>query len=117
MTHEFVITPMQIWQLILLLCGAIISIGGAIKIVKGWLHDAKKPTSSMKESITQIEEKMEDYDTFFKNDKLAIDELRAGQQIMYKSHLALIGHAIDGNNTEQLQAVKGELQQFLINRK
>lgn len=115
MAHEFVITPLQLWEIMLLICGAIITIGGAIKVVKGWLTDANKPKKEIKTEIESIEGTLENHSKFFENDKKAIYELKRGQHIMYKSQLALISHAIDGNNTKELKEVKSELINELLN--
>ena len=114
MTHEFVVTPMQLWEILLLFCGAIITIGGALKIVKGWLTDAKKPKKEIKENIEKIEGTLATHSRYFENDKKAIEELKRGQHIMYKSQLALISHAIDGNNTKELKEVKSDLLNELL---
>lgn len=115
--YKIIISPMEIWQGILLICGGIITIGGAITVVKSWLIKIKKPQTEVKEKINGIEETLEEHQQFFKNDKKEIAEIKKGQQILYKSHLALISHALDGNDVKQLREVKDELHDFLIARK
>lgn len=116
MNTEIVVTPMEIWQSILLICGGIITIGGAVAVVKRWIGRIKRPSVEIKTEVNNVEAMLEQHTQYFKNDKVAIDELKRGQSIMYRSHLALISHAIDGNNTEQLKEVKEDLQEFLIQR-
>ena len=117
MNAEFVITPMQIWQAILIICGGIITIGGALAIVNKWIKRVKKPSTDIKNDIEEIKKTIDNHEDYFKNDKEDIEEIKKGQQIMFKSHLALISHALDGNDIEQLKSVKGELQSFLIVKK
>lgn len=116
MNTEIILTPMEIWQSILLICGGIITIGGAVAVVKRWICRIKRPSAEIKTEVNNVEATLEQHTEYFKNDKIAIDGLKRGQRILYKSHLALISHAIDGNNTEQLKEVKEDLQEFLIQR-
>lgn len=116
MNTEIVVTPIEIWQSILLICGGIITIGGAIAVVKRWICRIKRPSAEIKTEVDNVAAMLEQHAQYFKNDKIAIAELKRGQNIMYKSHLALISHAIDGNNTEQLKEVKKDLQEFLLQR-
>lgn len=114
MSAEIIIIPMEVWQGILLVCGGIITIGGAVAVIQKLLKSAKKPQANIKKDIGCIKKTLLDHDRFFKNDKESIEDITKGQEIMFKSHLALISHAIDGNDINQLKKVKSELQTFLI---
>lgn len=110
------VTPKEIINIILLICGGIISIGGALTVVKKWINGIKKPNKIVKQEVEHIEETLNSHENYFKRDKEAIDELKEGQRIIYKSQLALISHAIDGNNTKQLKEAETELQNYLITK-
>ena len=45
-----------------------------------------------------------------------IESIEEGNKVTQKALLALLAHALDGNNTAQLQDAKEGLQQYLINR-
>lgn len=110
------VTPNEIINILLLICGGIISIGGALTIVKKWINGIKKPNKLVKQEVEHIEETLNNHEDYFKKDRESIEELKEGQQLIYKSQLALIRHAIDGNNTKQLKEAEVELQTYLITK-
>lgn len=107
----------QLWNAIQVICAGIIVLGGAGGIVVGLYKWAKKPDQNRDEMLKGHEEKLE------KGYK-AIQELQKKQgetdeamQILMKSMLALMSHAIDGNHTEQLAEARDDLHEYLIKRR
>lgn len=89
------------------ICGAITTIGGAINILKNWKKESKverhdKEIKDHEKRIQKLEEKTRDQDGFIK--------------VLCNSILALVSHEINGNSTEKLRDAQKELQDFLINR-
>ena len=86
-------------------------------IVVGLYKWAKKPDQNRDEMLKGHEEKLE-------KDYKEIQELQKKQgetdealQILMKSMLALMSHAIDGNHTEQLAEARDDLHEYLIKRR
>lgn len=107
----------QLWNAIQVICAGIIVLGGAGGIVVGLYKWAKKPDQNRDEMLKGHEEKLE-------KDYKAIQELQKKQgetdeamQILMKSMLALMSHAIDGNHTEQLAEARDDLHEYLIKRR
>lgn len=106
----------QLWNAIQVICAGIIVLGGAGGIIVGLYKWAKKPDQNRDEMLKGHEDKLE-------KDYKAIQELQKKQgetdealQILMKSMLALMSHAIDGNNTDGLRNAKNELQEYLIRK-
>lgn len=106
----------QLWNAIQVICAGIIVLGGAGGIIVGLYKWAKKPDQNRDEMLKGHEDKLE-------KDYKAIQELQKKQgetdealQILMKSMLALMSHAIDGNNTDGLRSAKNELQEYLIRK-
>lgn len=97
-------------------------IGGAIVLLNLWsLLEArikifKAPTENLEERITLIEHKLIEYDSRFGRDKARLDAIEEGNKVTQKALLALLAHAIDGDNEKGLKEAKEELEHYLINR-
>jgi len=114
------ITP---WQLVGLIVGAVLALAGAVntigsaaeKIAKA-ARAAKAPNEEQNERISALEERLAEVDRKLDNDKRRLDTNDAGNRVTQLALLALLDHSLDGNNIEQMQIAKKELQQHLINR-
>lgn len=88
------------------------------------LKAAKEPTKMLETRIANLENllngeyrmKFNDYDSHFKADLERIKQIEEGNKVTQKALLALLNHAIDGNNTAQLKKAEEDLQQYLIDR-
>lgn len=83
--------------------------------------DAKKkalkaPTEALVARIEAVEKKMEGYDDHFSKDLRRIETLEEGNRITQRALLALMAHALDGNDVDSLRKAKDDLTQYLIDR-
>ena len=106
----------QLWNAIQVVCAGIIVLGGAGGIIVGLYKWAKKPDQNRDEMLKGHEDKLEkDYKAIQELQKKQ-DETDEALQVLMRSMLALMSHAIDGNNTDGLRSAKAELQEYLIRR-
>jgi hypothetical protein len=88
------------------------------------IKTAREPTKMLEERIevlekllnTDYEPRFTQYDEHFKADLQRIEQIEEGNKVTQKALLALLNHAIDGNNTAQLKKAEEDLTQYLINR-
>lgn len=83
--------------------------------------DAKKkalkaPTAALEARIEAVEKKQEQHDEFFSRDLKRIESIEEGNRVTQKALLALMSHALDGNDVERLRKAKDDLNEYLINR-
>lgn len=83
--------------------------------------DAKKkalkaPTEALVQRIEKLEKKQEQHDEYFNRDLRRIEVLEEGNRVTQKALLALMSHALDGNDVERLRKAKDDLNEYLINR-
>ena len=79
-------------------------------------HKLNAPDERRDERIADLEErvgKVEDRQIESEN---RIKESESSQKIMMQSLLALMRHAIDGNNTESLKKAAKDMDDYLINK-
>jgi hypothetical protein len=87
-----------------------------VKVVK----TAKAPIAQINDQqnkrLDSLEEWRKDVDRKLSHDNDRLNEIQHGDRATQRALLALLDHGIDGNNIEQMQHAKEELQNHLINR-
>ncbi|MBQ9657139.1 MAG: hypothetical protein IJV31_00025 [Clostridia bacterium] len=92
---------------LLALCGAVITMGGAINLLLNWKKQSK--VVQHEKIISNHEERLKDLE----RDK---KEKEGFTKVMCNSMLALLNHNINGNSKDKLEKAKEELQDFLISK-
>lgn len=123
MEGTITVSPSEIVGMLLGLCAALGTLSVGITSVTKFLkwknrpnEDQNKRLDEHDERFKKIDLKFEDYDRFLANDKNRIDAIEESGKYTQKALLALLGHAIDGNNTTQMVDARDSLQNYLINR-
>lgn len=116
MNQEITFTPQEVLSLLLWLCGAIVSISAAVTVIVKVIQKAKEPEHNQDERITSLEKKVERFEQLFDNDNKRLIELERGNRIMQQSMLALLSHALNGNDVDSLKKAKDNLQNYLIDK-
>ena len=110
------LTTAEIWTAILAVASAIVLLSNAVeKIVKA-VQAAKAPNAKQNERLDELEKRMEAAEKKLDKDKSHLDAIDASNRVTQVALLALLDHGIDGNNIDQMQHAKEELQTHLINR-
>ena len=127
MTEPIGITPAELLSIVLAVCGAIITVSGAIAVIVNFVHKAKEPNKIQNERIDKLEEAVETInDRLDRGDRHFISddermsslehEVKKTNKVIIESLQALTSHAIDGNNIEQLKQSEKTLNNYLINK-
>lgn len=80
----------------------------------------KEPTKLLEARITTMEtlmtQKFLSYDSHFDSDLKRLEELEKGNKVTQKALLALISHALDGNDIDSLRRARTDLNDYLIDK-
>ena len=109
-------TPTEIWTGVLALASAIVLLSNAAEKIGQAVQAAKAPNARQDERLTDLEDWRKGVDEKLAADKKRLDIIDTGNRATQRALLALLDHGIDGNNIEQMQHAKEELQNHLINR-
>lgn len=101
---------------LLALAGAITTVGAAAERIAKAVKAAKAPNDRQDERIRELEQWRIGVDEKLGNDNRRLNTMEAGNRVTQLALLALLDHGIDGNNLEQMQHAKEELQNHLICR-
>lgn len=128
--------------IVLLVIGGLLAVSGFInqtgsaleKIVKAW-KAAKAPNEAQDTRLDDLEawrkemeaanlparvQALETWKTeargMLANDKRQLAEIHDGMRVSHLAQLALLDHALNGNNITQMQGARDALQQYLANK-
>jgi septal ring factor EnvC (AmiA/AmiB activator) len=127
MNTPITITPYELWNIIIGICAALITISGAVMVIINVANKAKAPNKKQDERIEkleadvkQINKRLDDGSKHMNQDDEQIRQIEANMsatnKIIIESLQALTSHAIDGNNIQELRDAKRNLDEYLINK-
>ncbi len=102
-------------------CAGIAALAGAATIIAKIVDKFKKPNTDQNARLDEHEsrlniheERLNKHDGMFAKDRYRMGGYDEGNKVTQKALLALLSHAIDGNNTVQLTEAKTSLENYLI---
>lgn len=101
---------------VLYICTAITTISAAISVILTWISKAKEPNARQNLRLDQLEAKVDKLSVYLDSDNKRIKAIEEGNKVTQKALLALMSHAINGNDTDKLTEAKNSLEQYLINK-
>lgn len=116
MNQSITFTPQQILELVLWVCGAIVSVSAAIAVIVKVVQKAKAPEKNQNERIDKLEKEMEKFKQFFDNDNRRLRKLEDGNIVTQQALLALLSHALNGNDMDSLKRAKEHLESYLTGK-
>lgn len=123
MEQPIIFTPTEMFTMIVAICGAIVTVAGAVTVIVKAIKQVKAPEVLQNDRITACEsniadiyKKFMDYDMFLKRDKKRLDKLEDGNEVVSEALLALLSHAINGNDVDGLVSAKNKLNNYLIRK-
>ena len=127
MNDPIVITPQEVINTILAVCGAIITISAAMTVIIKAIDKVKQPNkkqddrlAALEAEVKNINERLIEGDKRFESDAdrvLALEaSMKETNKVIIESLQALTAHAIDGNNIDELKAAKRRLNSYLAEK-
>ena len=101
---------------LLILAGAVNTIGSAVEKIVRMRKAAKVPNDVQTAQIKELTGRVNKHDEFLANDKKKLDDFGSSTRVIQRALLALLEHGIDGNSIERMQNSRKELEDHLINR-
>ena len=105
-------TPDDIYKallVILAICAALITVGKAIDVVKGWRKPSLETTKSVEEKLAADKRMLDRHEE-------ELCDLRKAQTLILQGTNALLEHAIHNGNTDEMVAAQKAITHYLIER-
>ena len=123
MDNVITFTPAELITLITFLCGAVVSIGAAVAIFVKIYDKIKAPEKAQDKRLELIELKLESHDKilekyqeFFTNDDNRFKSIERSNKVTQNALLALLKHALNGNDVDALREAEKGLEAYLIEK-
>ena len=98
------------------ICGGFTVVCVAITWMVKAFKGIKKPETTQNDRLTKLEVRMDAVEGFLGNDNRRLNTIERGNRVTQEALLALLSHAIDGNNIDDLKSARKSLQTYLMDR-
>lgn len=112
-------TPAQL----IALASAIVVISTACGVIVNIINKAREPEKKQDDRIKALEDRadkidgiIEKFREYFDNDDKRLKAIDEGNKITQQGLLALLKHALNGNDTQALKIAEKNLEEYLINK-
>lgn len=116
-------TPAELVAVIVSICGAITAVGAVVALFSKVADKLKAPERAQDKRLELIELKvdkhektLEKYQEFFTNDDNRFKSIEKSNKITQSAILALLKHALNGNDINSLQKAEKDLENYLIEK-
>ena len=111
--QEWINTTVLIVTFVMLLLNSFLTVYSLIQ-------KTKEPTNKLDSRVDNLERlidtKFREYDLYFDRDLKRIKDLENGNIIVIEALQALLKHAVDGNNIEEMKDAEKKLGKYLLQR-
>ena len=104
------------FKAVLIICGAIMTIGGATVYIIKIIQKIKQPEETQNQKITNLENRVTALEGYSKSDNDRIKVMEEGMKVTQQALLAIMSHEINGNDIDKLKQAKDDLEEYLIKR-
>ena len=98
------------------ICGAICTMSAALAVICSVLKKAKEPENIQNGRLDQLEAQVKKFAEYLDRDNRRLNTLDEGNRVTQRALLALMSHAINGNDIDELIKAKKSLQDYLIDK-
>ena len=85
-----------------------------LDVLEEWQREMQ--TANLPARVKELEGWKVTADAKLAHDKRELDDIHNGLRVSHMAQLALLDHALNGNNIDQMQAAKDALQKYLANK-
>lgn len=123
MSNTISFTTAELVSMILGVCAAIVTISAAIGVIAKAIDKAKQPEAKQNARLEAIEKRLDDIDKtltkhgeFLTNDDNRFKAIEKSNKITQASLLALLKHALNGNDINSLRDAEKNLEEYLLEK-
>jgi hypothetical protein len=101
---------------VLWFCGAVCTVAAAIAVFYKALVKAHEPEHIQDQRLDALEQQVKKFSEYLDRDNRRLNSLDEGNRVTQQALLALMSHAINGNDIDKLSRAKDDLENYLINK-
>lgn len=127
MDKPIMLTPHDVWNIFLAICGGIVAISAAFAVIIKIIDHFKAPDKKQDERIRLLEVRVDEVDSrledgnkhFEQHDmqmKSLEESMKKSNRLVIESLKILIEHDIDGNNIDGLKQMNHKIDNYLLEK-
>ena len=101
---------------ILLIFGAIVTIGKGVEVIKKWRNPQMQKDNAQTADIKKCMDKLDNDKRRLDKHARDIEDLREGQKYLCMGVQALLGHELHNGNADEMKAASAGIKSWLLNR-
>ena len=101
---------------VLWFCGAVCTIAAAIAVFYKAVAKAQEPEHIQNQRLDELEKTVDKFAEYLDRDNKRLNAVDEGNRVTQQALLALMSHAINGNDIDKLSRAKDDLESYLINK-
>ena len=101
---------------VLWICGGICTISAAIAVIIKAVAKAAEPETIQNQRLDALEAQVKKFAEYLDRDNRRLNSLDEGNRVTQRALLALMSHAINGNDVDKLSKAKEDLEEYLIRK-
>lgn len=101
---------------VLWICGGICTIAAALAVISNAVAKAHAPEIQQNKRLDTLEAQVKKFAEYLDRDNRRLNSLDEGNRVTQRALLALMGHAINGNDIDKLSKAKNDLEEYLIKK-
>ena len=101
---------------VLWFCGAVCTVAAAIAVFYKALVKVHEPEHIQDQRLDALEQQVKKFAEYLDRDNRRLNSLDEGNRVTQQALLALMSHAINGNDIDKLSRAKDDLENYLINK-
>ena len=101
---------------VLWICGAVCTIAAAVAVFYKAVAKAQEPEHIQNQRLDALEKKVDKFAEFFDRDNKRLNSLDEGNRVTQQALLALMSHAINGNDIDRLSRARDDLESYLVSK-
>lgn len=113
---EFTLTSAQLFGALAGMCTVVVTVDKLINIFFKWRQKAKAPEEKQNTDIHELQNTDRKVLALLDRDDKRLRVLEDGVSVLVKGQLALLGHAVDGNNEAECKEARKDINHYLITK-
>ena len=118
MDSAIVITPAQIYAVVLAVCGTVTAVAAAVAVIASLVKKLKAPDKKRDEQIQKHEGMLNRHEELLKKDHTEIENIKEDNKMIQKGLLVMSRNSLDANedSKEQLRKYTHDLESYLVDK-
>ena len=111
-----ILTPENVIGFIIALSAFVVAVDKLIGVIRRARHKVKEPEAQQNLAIEELKQSEKKMTVLLDRDDKRLRVMEEGVSVLVNGQLAILGHAIDGNNETECREARKDINHYLITK-